>query len=61
MDSNLLAEGAQKVKANNKYSAKLSYKRMKDLELSKQADEYLKERNIFLPIYFLLSFKFVIR
>ena len=49
MDSNLLAEGAQKVKANNKYSAKLSYKRMKDLELSKQADEYLKERNIFLP------------
>jgi hypothetical protein len=46
---NLLIEGAEKVKANNKYSAKLSYKRMKDLELSTQANDFLKEKNIFIP------------
>lgn len=46
-----LIEGNHKIKANNRYSSKLSYKRMQDLELAKQADEYLREKNIYIPQY----------
>ena len=47
--SEKLEQNKKKVDSNNRYSSKLSYKRMKDLELSKQADEFLKEKNVFIP------------